>query len=605
MEVLFPKCIYDKISDEDLECCPVCNIDLGCVPLEKLRLDHSKLNLRYIVFPSKRREVKEPEVVAASVPFPAKRKERSLSSLVVNTPRVSAQSTMTGRRTEPTRKASSPRSSSFSIEKSIQQEEELLDNHPESSSSPETSNELHQNNGQSEGSQSTPNKEAENGAKSWDTQRSDAKPEHVKVNESDSLVQKTKNKENKRKAEVEDEESSPFPVCSDTAKSNKLRRVRREKEPFGESGISSVSTVGQEKQLNTQASIEQLSQQYLEVTTNEPNALAELERHFTGEFSEETPSEQAIPSTIISDINQLEAIPLNNTSQPKNTQPETIPSNTLQSEINQPETIHSEAIPSTTIPTYTIVQPNSEPHPTTVGSKPKEASTPTQGKIPVTKRRKFTVHNLEEASEKKDSGSSVAKISSICSDNQPSSSKNLSDTILSQALSSTLKDIEHMLRTFKDKIRKLCLSMFDALKKAARLEAERLERERIEKERLEAERIERERIEAERLEALKKEQERLEEEARIAAEKPKIEELLKQAPEVALKLIEDVKYQKEEQNALKEQAQAIQTSMDENQKRNDEMVQAIQTSMDENQKRNDEMFTKLFTILNDRLPPPT
>jgi hypothetical protein len=475
---------------------------------------------------------------------------------------------------------------------------------------------------QSEGSQSTPNKEAENGAKSWDTQRSDAKPEHVKVNESDSLVQKTKNKENKRKAEVEDEESSPFPVCSDTAKSNKLRRVRREKEPFGESGISSVSTVGQEKQLNTQASIEQLSQQYLEVTTNEPNALAELERHFTGEFSEETPSEQAIPSTIISDINQLEAIPLNNTSQPKNTQPETIPSNTLQSEINQPETIHSEAIPSTTIPTYTIVHPNSEPHPTTVGSKPKEASTPTQGKIPVTKRRKFTVHNLEEASEKKDSGSSVAKISSICSDNQPSSSKNLSDTILSQALSSTLKDIEHMLRTFKDKIRKLSLSvqnmsispsqiddecnsmkediiqMFDALKKAlirdlearqeaARLEAERLERERIEKERLEAERIERERIEAERLEALKKEQERLEEEARIAAEKPKIEELLKQAPEIVLKLIEDVRHQKEEQNALKEQ------------------VQAIQTSMDENQKRNDEMFTKLVALLNDRLPPPT
>ena len=35
------KCIYDKISDEELECCPICNIDLGCVPLEKLRLDLS------------------------------------------------------------------------------------------------------------------------------------------------------------------------------------------------------------------------------------------------------------------------------------------------------------------------------------------------------------------------------------------------------------------------------------------------------------------------------------------------------------------------------------------------------------------------------------
>ncbi|KAK2417725.1 E3 ubiquitin protein ligase DRIP2 [Trifolium repens] len=265
------KCIYDKITDEDLECCPVCNIDLGCVPLEKLKPDHSKLNIRYIVFPSKRREVKEPEVVAASVesvPVPAKRKERSLSSLVVNTPRVSAQSTKTGRRTKPTRKASSLRSSSFSIEKSVKHEDELLDNRPKSSSSPETSNELRQNNGQSEGSQSTPNKEAENGAESWDakmdlwkplndlveiasrtksfksnTQRSDAKPEHVQVNESDSLVQKIKNKENKRKAKVEDEKSSPFPVCSDAAKPNKLRRVRRKKEPFGESGVSPQAVV--------------------------------------------------------------------------------------------------------------------------------------------------------------------------------------------------------------------------------------------------------------------------------------------------------------------------------------------------------------------------
>jgi len=31
------KCIYDKITDEELESCPICGIDLGCVPLEKLR----------------------------------------------------------------------------------------------------------------------------------------------------------------------------------------------------------------------------------------------------------------------------------------------------------------------------------------------------------------------------------------------------------------------------------------------------------------------------------------------------------------------------------------------------------------------------------------
>ncbi|XP_058737972.1 E3 ubiquitin protein ligase DRIP2-like [Vicia villosa] len=262
------KCIYDKITDEDLECCPECNIDLGCVPLEKLRPDHTKQDVRAKIFPLKGRKVKEPEVVAASVPLPAKRKERSLSSLVVNTPRVSAQSTMTGRRTKPTRKASSLQSSSFSFEKPIKKEEALLDDRLGSSSSPETSNKLRQSNGQSEGSQSTPNKETENGAETYDakldlwkplnclvevasrtksfksnTQGSTAKLEPIQVNESESQVQKIKNKENKRKAKAEGEKISPFPVSSDTAKPNKLRRVRRKKETFGESGISPQAVV--------------------------------------------------------------------------------------------------------------------------------------------------------------------------------------------------------------------------------------------------------------------------------------------------------------------------------------------------------------------------
>ncbi|KAL7259282.1 hypothetical protein ACSBR1_005215 [Camellia fascicularis] len=32
------KCIYEKVSDEEVDSCPVCNIDLGCVPVEKLRV---------------------------------------------------------------------------------------------------------------------------------------------------------------------------------------------------------------------------------------------------------------------------------------------------------------------------------------------------------------------------------------------------------------------------------------------------------------------------------------------------------------------------------------------------------------------------------------
>jgi hypothetical protein len=47
----------------------------------------------------------------------------------------------------------------------------------------------------------------------------------------------------------------------------------------------------------------------------------------------------------------------------------------------------------------------------------------------------------------------------ISSDNQASTSKNLPDTILSQPPRLTLKDIEHVLRTFNDNIRKLCLSL--------------------------------------------------------------------------------------------------------------------------------------------------
>ncbi|KAE8666991.1 DREB2A-interacting protein 2 isoform 2 [Hibiscus syriacus] len=93
------KCIYDKIEDEDLECCPICNIDLGSVPLEKLRPDHTLQDVRAKIFPLKRRKAKAPEVLPL-VMMPTRRKERSLSSLVVNVPNVSTQTTMTARRTK-------------------------------------------------------------------------------------------------------------------------------------------------------------------------------------------------------------------------------------------------------------------------------------------------------------------------------------------------------------------------------------------------------------------------------------------------------------------------------------------------------------------------
>ncbi|XP_050265370.1 E3 ubiquitin protein ligase DRIP2-like isoform X2 [Quercus robur] len=210
------KCIYDKISEEELECCPICNTDLGCVPLEKLRPDHSLQDVRAKIFPSKRRKVNAPEVVPSAT-LPARRKERSLSSLVVNTPRVSTQVTMTGRRSRAVaRKAAALQGSRFSIEKLIKKEEDSVRDHPDSSSSPETSNKFPQNT----------------------RQGSDAKLEAAQTN-TDGQGRKTKSKEMKCRSKVEVEKNITDPVSSELGKPKILRRVRRKRKPgFGESEIS-------------------------------------------------------------------------------------------------------------------------------------------------------------------------------------------------------------------------------------------------------------------------------------------------------------------------------------------------------------------------------
>ncbi|CAD5167281.1 unnamed protein product [Musa acuminata subsp. malaccensis] len=92
------KCICEKLTDEEIDCCPICNIDLGCVPVEKLRPDHNLQDLRAKIFPFKRRKVEAPENFPL-LSLPVRRKERSLSSLVVNTPRLATQTGLTGRQT--------------------------------------------------------------------------------------------------------------------------------------------------------------------------------------------------------------------------------------------------------------------------------------------------------------------------------------------------------------------------------------------------------------------------------------------------------------------------------------------------------------------------
>ncbi|GMH11309.1 hypothetical protein Nepgr_013150 [Nepenthes gracilis] len=138
-------CIYEKLSDEDVDSCPVCDINLGCVPVDKLRPDHNLQDIRAKIFPFKRRKVEAPEVMPSVSP-PAKRKERSLSSLVVSTPRVPIQTGVTGRRTRAgIRKAAPPRGSSPATEESLKRDDESMEDRPEGLSSPETLNDILQN----------------------------------------------------------------------------------------------------------------------------------------------------------------------------------------------------------------------------------------------------------------------------------------------------------------------------------------------------------------------------------------------------------------------------------------------------------------------------
>lgn len=109
------------------------------------RPDHNLQDVRAKIFPLKRRKVKAPEAVP-SVTLPVKRKERSLSSLVVSAPRVSAQTTMTRRRTNAAvRKAAILRGCSLLTEKPLKKEEDFMEDHQDGESSPETLNKLSQN----------------------------------------------------------------------------------------------------------------------------------------------------------------------------------------------------------------------------------------------------------------------------------------------------------------------------------------------------------------------------------------------------------------------------------------------------------------------------
>ncbi|KAJ0981590.1 hypothetical protein J5N97_009845 [Dioscorea zingiberensis] len=138
------KCILKKLNEEEVDYCPICNIDLGCIPVEKLRPDHNLQDIRAKIFPLKRRKVNAPEVTP-SFSFPVIRKERSLSSLVVNTPRIATQNSLTGRRSKAVgRRAAALRGLSPAVNE-LNKKENDNDECPENSSSSETLSKMTQN----------------------------------------------------------------------------------------------------------------------------------------------------------------------------------------------------------------------------------------------------------------------------------------------------------------------------------------------------------------------------------------------------------------------------------------------------------------------------
>ena len=111
------------------------------------RVDHNVQDLRAKLFPSKIKKAVAPEAVPV-VPLLGKRKERSLSSLGVSTPSVSAQSGLIGRRLKSAaRKRHSLQESTHSVDRPVNEVEDdkTMEDSPVNLSSLETLCEIPQN----------------------------------------------------------------------------------------------------------------------------------------------------------------------------------------------------------------------------------------------------------------------------------------------------------------------------------------------------------------------------------------------------------------------------------------------------------------------------
>ncbi|XP_042405340.1 E3 ubiquitin protein ligase DRIP2-like isoform X1 [Zingiber officinale] len=129
------KCITEKLNDEETYQCPVCNICLGVIPMEKLRPDHNLQDIKTKIFPPKRSKTETLDETSTPM-IPTKRKEKSLSSLVVSTSHIATQTCSTGRRTKAvTKRAVYARGLRPSFNESSEKDDNIIDNYVEKSNS--------------------------------------------------------------------------------------------------------------------------------------------------------------------------------------------------------------------------------------------------------------------------------------------------------------------------------------------------------------------------------------------------------------------------------------------------------------------------------------
>ncbi|KAF8721868.1 hypothetical protein HU200_022812 [Digitaria exilis] len=270
------KCIYQKFNDEEVECCPVCKIDLGCTPTEKLRADHSLQDVRSKLFPFKRKKIKAEEVPSPTS-LPTKRKERSISSLVVNTPKVKPTG-LTGRRTRAVaRKAAAAAAAAAAlrglgpiIEDPVKKEIDSCDSHSQTSSLPANSSKIpsnaeasnHSSNKDTEGDSKESGDKAElwqplnclveaaNRTKSFrsSSQNPVVKGEQFNGSPSSTYASKTKARENLQKSKIEDDKKDvPMPPVLPKRRGQGSVRRRREVQPPADSKPAAAAAQNEKK----------------------------------------------------------------------------------------------------------------------------------------------------------------------------------------------------------------------------------------------------------------------------------------------------------------------------------------------------------------------